>query len=94
MTTLESLTPSTTKKLKAVFRLDNGRTRTIHFGARGYEDFTTHGNEARKASYIRRHAAREDFENPMTAGALSRWILWNKPTIEASVKDFVRRFRL
>ena len=30
----------------------------------------------------------------MTAGALSRWILWNKETHKASVDDFVERFNL
>ena len=91
---LESLSPSKVKhkKLRAVFRLDNGRTRTIHFGDKRYEDYTIHGDESRKKSYVLRHGAREDFDDPMTAGALSRWILWNKKTIEASVKDFQRRF--
>ena len=93
---LESITesPSRTKKLKAVFRLDTGRTRTIHFGAKGYEDFTMHNDKHRKDNYINRHAAREDFNNPLTAGALSRWILWNKPTLKASIRDFCRRFGL
>ena len=75
-----------------MFRLDNGRTRTIHFGDKRYDDYTTHGSLERKRSYVLRHGAREDFDNPMTAGALSRWILWNKKTIGASVKDFQRRF--
>jgi len=78
----------------AVFRLDTGRTKTIHFGAKGYDDFTTTGDEARKALYIKRHEAREDHTNPLTAGALARWVLWNKPTIKASIQDFCRRFRL
>lgn len=82
------------KKLKAVFRLDTGRTKTIHFGAIGYEDFTTHKDEARKQRYIERHRSRESFNEPMTAGALSRWILWNKPTIIASVMDFKKRFHV
>jgi hypothetical protein len=28
----------------------------IHFGARGYEDYTTHHDERRRAAYRRRHA--------------------------------------
>lgn len=93
---LESITesPSKGKKLKAVFRLDTGRTRTIHFGAKDYDDYTIHNDKNRRANYIRRHAAREDFNNPLTAGALSRWILWNKKTLEASIRDFCRRFDL
>jgi hypothetical protein len=30
----------------------------------------------------------------MTAGALSRWILWNEPTLEDSFKDYLQRFDL
>ena len=32
---------------------------TVHFGATGYEDYTQHGDEKRKASYLARHEARE-----------------------------------
>jgi hypothetical protein len=93
---LESIShsPSSTKKYKAVFRLDSGRTRTIHFGAKGYQDFTMHGDVHRKNFYIKRHTAREDFTNPLTAGALSRWLLWNKPTLEESITDFRHRFHV
>lgn len=94
---LESITesPSRTKKLKAVFRFDNGRSKTIHFGAKGYYDYTMPPHDKnRRDNYIKRHAPREDFNNPLTAGALSRWILWNKTTIDASIRDFCRRYDL
>ena len=82
------------KKYTAVFRLENNRTKTIHFGSSGYEDFTMHQSEERKTAYIRRHQANENFNNPLTAGALSRWILWNKPTLKASIADFRKRFNV
>lgn len=82
------------KKLKAVFLQDNGRTKTIYFGAAGMSDFTIHRDKERKKRYLERHAKNENWNAPMTAGALSRWILWNKPTIEASIRDFCRRFGL
>ena len=50
----------------------------VHFGARGYEDYTTHHDDERKARYIARHRAREDWNDYMSAGALSRWILWEE----------------
>ena len=68
--------------------------RTTHFGAKGYEDYTQHRNELRKANYLKRHAARENWRDPTSAGALSRWILWNKPTLTASIEDFKKRFSL
>ena len=36
----------------------------------------------------------EDFNKFMTACSLSRWVLWNKPTISASIKDYKKRFNL
>jgi|TARA_R110000764_G_scaffold40743_6_gene91090 hypothetical protein len=70
------------------------RPKTIHFGSAGMSDFTKNKDEKRKSLYIARHKAREDWTNPKTAGALSRWILWNKPTFKASVADYKKRFNL
>ena len=72
----------TSKKIMAVFTLDNGRTRTVHFGSAGASDYTQHRDPVRKQRYLARHAPREDWDNPMTAGALSRWVLWNKETFK------------
>jgi len=82
------------KKLEAHFLLDNGREKIVRFGAAGYVDFTTTGDEVKKELYLQRHKNREDWNNPLTAGALSRWILWNKPTLRGSIIDFKRRFSL
>jgi hypothetical protein len=45
-------------------------------------------------NYVARHKAREDFNDYMTAGSLSYWILWNKPTLTASIEDYLNRFKL
>lgn len=84
------------KKFAAIFHDEvHDRTKTTHFGAAGYEDYTTHKDPERKARYLERHGrGREDWDDPTTPGALSRWILWNKPTLRASIEDFKRRFRL
>ena len=76
----------------AVFTLDNGRTRTVHFGSAGARDYTQHRDPVRKQRYLSRHAPREDWDNPMTAGALSRWVLWNKETLNDSIVDYMHRF--
>jgi hypothetical protein len=84
------------KKMTAIFLSDGGST-IVHFGATGYKDFTTHSPEvrdAKKEAYLKRHAPREDWNSPYTAGSLSRWILWNKPTIKASITDYKQRFKL
>ena len=67
-------------------------TRTVHFGATGASDYPQHRDPVRKQRYLARHAPREDWDNPMTAGALSRWILWNKETLYSSAHDYARRF--
>jgi len=83
------------KKLKAIFYDDKGKKiRTVQFGSKGMSDFTINKDKERKQRYLDRHRKRENWNDPMTAGALSRWILWNKPTLEASIKDFKKRFKL
>lgn len=87
--------PSTNsdKKWMAIFKsCKNDATKVIHFGAKGYQDFTQHHNEKRKQNYLRRHSVTETWEDPYTAGSLSRYILWNKPTRDESIKDYKRRF--
>ena len=78
-------------KYVAVF--DNPH-KIVKFGAFGYEDYTQHGNKIRKESYLKRHKAREDWTDPRTAGTLSRYLLWNKPTLEASIEDYIKRFNM
>ena len=78
----------------AVFTRDNGRTKTTHFGAAGMDDFTKTKNEEQKKRYLDRHRKNENWNNYESAGALSRWILWNKPTRQASIADYKRRFNL
>jgi len=89
--------PSTqkTKKLMAIFYDDNGKKiKTTHFGSAGMSDFTIHKDKQRKERYLDRHRKRENWNDPMTAGALSRWILWNKPTLQGSIRDYKKRFKL
>jgi hypothetical protein len=80
------------KKYDAVFER-NGREKTVSFGNASASDFTKHKNVTRKARYIKRHSGMgESWNKPDTAGALSRWILWNKPSFRASVADYKKKF--
>lgn len=82
------------KKYDAVFER-NGREFVQPFGQKGYSDFTKHKDVTRRQRYLTRHRGmHEDWNDPTTAGALSRWILWNKPTFKASLADYKRRFKL
>lgn len=83
------------KKLKAVFETDSGRTKTVHFGARGMDDYTITKDKEQRARYIKRHSANENFNKPDTAGALSRHILWGESTSrQTNIASFKRRFNL
>ena len=84
------------KKMMAVFEVD-GRERTTHFGQAGAKDYTLHDKavrEARKKSYDARHRPTEDWSDPTSAGALSKYILWNKTSKSAAIADYKRRFKL
>ncbi len=82
------------KKLMAIFTMSNGRKKTTHFGASGMDDYTKTRNKEQKQRYLKRHRRNENWNNPVSAGALSRWILWNKETRAASINDYKRRFNL
>lgn len=71
---------------------DKKKIKTVHFGSAGMSDYTIHKDDDRKQRYLDRHRTNEDWQNPMTAGALSRWILWNKPSLNTSIRDFMVRF--
>lgn len=90
-----TISPNKTKKYRAYFSTGV----TTDFGAKGYQNYggvgkERHLDEQRKQNYLRRHAKNENWDDPTTAGALSRWILWNKKTFEASVRDYKSRFNL
>lgn len=87
--------PNKAKKYRAYFN-DGKHT---DFGASGYQNYggvgkSRHLNEDRKKRYIARHKSRENWKNPKSAGALSRYVLWNKTTLKASIADYKKRFKL
>ena len=88
--------PSTNpkKKYMAIFYDDKKKVKTTHFGAAGMSDYTKHKDKARKQRYINRHQVNENWDDYKSAGSLSRYILWNKPTLKASKEDYKRRFNL
>ena len=67
--------------------------KTVSFGSSKHSDFTQHKDPARKQRYLNRHKARENWNDPTTAGSLSKNVLWNKQTISASVRDMDKQFK-
>jgi len=68
--------------------------KTIHFGAKGMSDYTMNRDPERKRLYLKRHKARENWSKSgiRTAGFWSRWLLWNKPSLDESIRDIEKRF--
>jgi hypothetical protein len=82
------------KKYMAVFTDNGKKVKTTHFGSAGMSDFTKHKDEERKKRYLDRHRKNENWNDYKSAGSLSRYILWNKTTLRASIADYKRRFKL
>ena len=81
------------KKYQVTFSTPKGQ-KTVHFGARGYYDFTKHKDPKRKESYIARHGNNnENWEDAETAGFWALHLLWNKETIEESITDIENRHK-
>ncbi len=87
------------KKYQAVFE-DGGRLKTVHFGAAGYGDFirysatsTALGN-AKRAAYLARHGASENWSRPDTPATLARYVLWERRSLRNAVRAYKKRFRL
>ena len=70
-------------------------TKVIPFGAAGYSDYTINKDPKRRDLYIKRHQKAEHFSNPLTAGSLSRWLLWGDSTnMNTNIKAFKAMFNL
>ena len=93
-----------TKKYLAIFKLTDGSEKKVHFGAKGMRDYTRISDrkssfyikdkeerEKVKSAYISRHG-KENWTSPDTPGTLSKYILWNLPSMAASIKMFKKRF--
>jgi hypothetical protein len=85
---------SKTKKYDAVFYINDNKVKTISFGAKNYIDYTIGATDQQRSNYLRRHQAREDWDTPLSAGSLSRWILWDTNDINKNIKKFKKKFQL
>ena len=68
----------------------------LSFGASMYSDYTMHKDEARRQRYITRHKKTEDLtaSGVQTAGFWARWLLWNLPTVQDSIRDVNKRVNI
>ena len=83
------------KRLMAIFTdANNKKEKNTHFGLKGGSTFIDHKDETKKKNYLARHKVRENWNDYMSAGSLARYVLWNKPTLTASIADYKKRFNL
>lgn len=86
-------------KYVAIFS-KNGEEKRVPFGAQGYNDFILWNKEdkelalQRRDLYWERHLKDFRTHDVTSPGYLSLFILWNKPTLNASIQDYKRRFNL
>ena len=102
--------PSTRKdkKLMAIFKnKDKKKIKAIHFGAKGYRDYTLISDKKSpfyiededkrnsvRTLYYNRHKKREDWSVPDNSGSLSRWVLWEKPNLKNSIEFYKKKYDL
>jgi hypothetical protein len=65
------------------------------FGAVGMDDYTITHDKEQRDRYRTRHRANENWNDPKSAGALSRFILWGDSTsLQANKRAFELKFNV
>ena len=86
------------KRLTATFiNRDTKKEKKVHFGQRGGRTYIDPevGPQARDAWHARHSKAGENWNDPVTAGALSKHILWgDSKSLTTNYNQFKKRFNL
>ena len=77
------------KRFEATFS-DGKKTK---FGSVGSETYIDHKDKIKRKNYIARHKQDLNTDDPQRAGYLSMFLLWNKTSLSASIKDYNRRLK-
>lgn len=77
------------KRFKATY--SNGKV--VHFGMAGGDTYIDHGDPDKKTAYLKRHKPRENWDEPFSAGSLSRYLLWgNSTSLDKNHNAFMKIF--
>ena len=84
------------KKYKIVLEYIDGRTKTLHIGSDGMDDYTLTGDDEAKKRYISRHKSREDWtaKGITTKGFWAYHLLWRFKTKEEAIKKLAEQFNI
>jgi len=67
----------------------------VHFGLKGGQTYIDHADKEKRDAYLKRHQKNENWDDPYTAGSLSRFITWgNSTNINKNISEFKKRFNL
>ena len=78
------------KRFTAVFD-----DKKVHFGSKNGNTYIDHGDKTKRLNYIKRHQVNENFDDPFSAGSLSRWLLWGESTdLYKNLKEFRKKISL
>ena len=78
-----------TKRFMATYA--NGKV--VHFGQKGGQTYIDHKDKAKREAYLARHKAKENWDDPYSAGALSRWLLWGDyTTLDKNHTYFMKKY--
>lgn len=83
------------KKFIATFEMDNGRTKTTHFGSAGADDYTLTKDKEQRERYRDRHQKDLQTKDVTRAGYLSMYLLWGPYTnLSDNITYYKRKFNL
>lgn len=92
---INNLNDSSEKRMVAKFYNERGRlVKTVKFGQRGSRTYPDHKNRKTMLNYLKRHRVNENWSDPYSAGALSRWVLWSDTSIKGGKQNYSHRYRI
>ena len=74
--------------------------KTTHFGAAGANDYLIYSKQSKTIAdekrklYLARHEKNEHWNDPTSAGALSKFLLWSEPTFKSALAKYKKHFNL
>lgn len=90
----ESIKQSTRKNKKLMITFSNPK-KTIHFGSKNSKTFLDHNDKKKRENYILRHQVNENWNDPVTAGTLSFYLLWGSSTdLNTNLKKYLNHFNI
>lgn len=83
------------KAFKATFIKENGKKKITRFGTGSNFVLNKKKTEQDKINYLKRHKVNENWNDPTSAGSLSKNLLWgDSRNMKSNLRDFKTKFKL